>query len=85
MHIAWTDDKTLKLETDAGQQTRIFAFGAPQGQGGDWQGVSQASWDSVVYGNGLQSNPVPSGALKVVTEARQKLPGYLQEEERRSL
>jgi hypothetical protein len=76
LRITWTDDRTLKLETDAGQQTRILAFGAPQGQGGDWQGVSQASWDAVSFGNGLFSRDVPSGALKVVTTKLK--PGYLQ-------
>jgi hypothetical protein len=76
LRITWTDDRTLKLETDAGQQTRILAFGAPQGQGGDWQGVSQASWDTVSFGNGLFSRDVPSGALKVVTTKLK--PGYLQ-------
>jgi hypothetical protein len=35
----------LKLEMDSGQQTRMFYFGTPKSQGGDWQGVSKASWD----------------------------------------
>jgi len=76
LHITWQDDRTLKVETDAGKQTRIFHFGAPPGQGGDWQGVSEASWDAVLFGNGLFSNQVPSGALKVVTTKFK--PGYLQ-------
>ena len=76
IHITWADDRTLKLEADAGQQTRTFSFGRPQGQGGDWQGVSEASWDAVSFGNGLQSRDVPSGALKVVTTKFK--PGYLQ-------
>ena len=29
IHITWQDDNTLKLETDAGMQTRLFQFGAP--------------------------------------------------------
>ena len=28
VQIAWQDDPTLKLETDSGQQTRLFRFGA---------------------------------------------------------
>lgn len=75
LHITWTDDKTLKIETDAGKQTRIFAFGAPMGQAGDWQGVSETSWDAVSFGNGLVSRDVPSGALKVVTTKMK--PGFL--------
>jgi len=27
IHITWQDDHTLKLETDAGEQTRLFHFG----------------------------------------------------------
>ena len=29
VRISWQDDLTLKLETDAGQQTRLFQFRAP--------------------------------------------------------
>jgi hypothetical protein len=84
LHITWQDDNTLKLETDAGTQTRIFRFGAPQGAGGDWQGVSSASWDypraQVVTGFGgidfgFEPPPPPGGSLKVVTTKLK--PGYL--------
>jgi hypothetical protein len=30
LHITWQDDTTLKIETDAGTQTRLLAFGRPQ-------------------------------------------------------
>ena len=30
MHITWQDDNTLKVETDTGQQTRLFHFGEPR-------------------------------------------------------
>jgi hypothetical protein len=30
VHISWTDDNTLKVDTDAGTQTRVFHFGASQ-------------------------------------------------------
>src|SRR6478736_3746174 len=29
LHITWQDDNTLKMETDAGTQTRTFQFGKP--------------------------------------------------------
>src|ERR1041384_3611386 len=45
VRVSWQDDAALKLETDAGTQTRLFKFGPPQGDGGDWQGLSAASWD----------------------------------------
>ena len=27
LHITWQDDETLRMDTDAGKQTRIFHFG----------------------------------------------------------
>src|ERR1700680_1730396 len=72
IHITWQDEETLKLETDAGTQTRTFYFGTPQGQGGDWQGVSKAWWDIVPAVRGQTPS---GGSLKVVT-TRLK-PGYL--------
>ena len=75
LHITWQDDQTLKLETDSGMQTRVFSFGAPQGEGGDWQGISKASWEflpaailSTDGGRTSLNNPDRSGgSLKVVT------------------
>ena len=46
LKISWQDDLTLKIETDAGQQTRLFHFGTPlQTPAEDWQGSSKAEWD----------------------------------------
>lgn len=73
LHITWRDDQTLKVETDAGMQTRLFSFGAPQSQGGDWQGVSQASWE--LTGRGGRGRGPLGGTLKVVTTKFE--PGYL--------
>jgi hypothetical protein len=76
VHIAWQDDNTLKVETDAGTQTRIFNFGPAQSQGGDWQGVSVASWDRPASAMGLAAGGVGTGeSLKVVTTKMK--PGYL--------
>src|ERR1022692_2476946 len=72
VHITWQDDETLKLETDAGTQTRVFYFGAPQGQGEGWQGVSKASWEFVRGGRGRAPS---GGSLKVITTKIK--PGYL--------
>jgi hypothetical protein len=50
MRISWQDDMTLKLEFDAGQQTRLLRFSAPntpplQATGErTYQGFSTASW-----------------------------------------
>lgn len=76
MRISWQDDSTLKLETDAGTQTRVFRFGPAQGTGGERQGLSSASWDSpraAFAGRG--GGPAPGGSLKVITTKMR--PGYL--------
>ena len=76
LNINWQDESTLKLETDAGTQTRILNFKPSPSQGGDWQGVSMASWDRQVgvMGPG-RGGAVPGGSLKVVTTKMK--PGYL--------
>jgi hypothetical protein len=71
LHITWQDDQTLKLESDAATQTRLLSFAALQNRGSDWQGVSQASWETAPGGRG----PTPTGSLKIVT-TRLK-PGFL--------
>jgi hypothetical protein len=47
VHVTWDNDNTLKIETDAGTQTRLLHFGdaqPPAGQQG-WQGYSAATWE----------------------------------------
>jgi len=48
VHISWDDDNTLKIEIDAGTQTRLFAFGASRQPAGQptLQGSSMAQWQS---------------------------------------
>jgi hypothetical protein len=81
LHITWQDDQTLKIETDAGTQTRLFHFGPTQDGGGDWQGVSHADWEALeglqVPGLGRLSGigSEKTGSLKVVTTKLK--PGYL--------
>ena len=47
-HIAWENDNALKVEIDAGKQTRLFPFGAPARPAGEatQQGTSVARWQS---------------------------------------
>jgi hypothetical protein len=33
LHITWEADDTLKVESEAGSQTRLLSFGAPRAQG----------------------------------------------------
>lgn len=81
VHISWHDDNTLKVETDAGQQTRLFHFDGGQPPGGEpqWQGYSEASWEMspVVASRGGSGAEPPDrhGSLKVVTTRIR--PGYL--------
>ena len=74
LHITWQDERTLKVETDAGTQTRLLRFDAAPAAGGaerTWQGHSVAAWDAVQGGNGLPR----WGSLRVVTT--QLRAGYL--------
>ena len=81
LHITWQDANTLKIETDAGSQTRLFHFNgtAPQPTRRSLQGLSVAAWEtSGVGGGGGGFGSFAAGAgggLKVVTT--QLTPGYL--------
>ena len=45
LHITWENDSTLKMDLDAGTQTRRFQFGAPAASAEpSWQGSSVARW-----------------------------------------
>lgn len=46
LHITWADDDTLRVEFDAGTQTRLLEFGAAAAPSGEptWQGFSRAEW-----------------------------------------
>jgi hypothetical protein len=46
LHITWENDSTLRIDTEAGAQTRRLYLGAPPAAGGpSWQGTSAATWD----------------------------------------
>jgi hypothetical protein len=80
LHITWDNDTTMKIETEAGTQTRLFHFGggAPQAaqtnvraEAPSWQGYSVAEWENAAVGRGEPRN----GDLRVVTTRMR--PGYL--------
>ena len=54
-HITWQDEKTLKIELDAGTQTRLLNFGgtAPLRTPPTWQGYSTANWERPPQGAGV--------------------------------
>ena len=75
LRISWQDDETLKLEFDAGTQTRLLNFDRAKQAAGEktWQGFSLAQWegpgvgrggppvDVRVTGGGILSRGVPGG------------------------
>ena len=79
LHISWADDNTLRVDTDAGMQTRLLRFKptaeermAPR----SLQGLSVADW--VLHraqGFGAPQGTPHYGYIKVLTD--HMLPGYL--------
>jgi hypothetical protein len=74
LQISWDNETTLKVETDAGQQTRLLHFDSPKTPITErtWQGDSRAEWEQLIQrggqGGGLvPPAPRPGAALKVVT------------------
>ena len=68
VRISWQDPATLKVETDAGTQTRLFYFDRASVPTGErtWQGGSIAEWELI--GAGGRGGGTPrGGSLKVVT------------------
>jgi hypothetical protein len=53
LHITWADDDTLRVEFDAGTQTRLLEFAADAQPGAErtWQGFSLAEWQRPPGGN----------------------------------
>ncbi len=75
--ISWADDDTLRLETDAGQQLRLFEFGDAMEAPGEpsWQGNSHAAWNRSQNVD-VSQNPQPGGGSMTVTTTNMR-PGYL--------
>jgi hypothetical protein len=73
LQIAWENDATLRIDTDAGLQTRLLRFDKSQKPeaGRSWQGYSAAEWEIIPQRGGLgvslQHGPGRVGTLKVVT------------------
>ena len=65
IHITWQDDNTMRVDTDAGMQTRLFQFAQGPVAAGPptWQGQSVARWERPGRGNPAER----AGSLNVVT------------------
>jgi hypothetical protein len=72
LHITWQDDQTLKMESDAGQQTRTFHFGPSTSSGQapalagphTIQGDSVAEWEGGGRGGTDSTLKVTTSSLK---------------------
>jgi len=73
LRISWDGDQALKVETDAGQQTRLLGFDGTRSAGArSLQGFSVAAWEPVggppYARNGTRAGtPAQNGTLRVVT------------------
>jgi len=68
IRVSWQSDTVMKMELEAGTQTRLFHFGsAPAGEA-SWQGHSVAEWQYTRL-------PPRTGELRVTTSRLR--PGYL--------
>ncbi|MBV8902965.1 MAG: hypothetical protein JOZ22_04955 [Acidobacteriia bacterium] len=82
LHFTWQDDQTLKMETDAGMQTRLFHFGnwkAPAGPA-TLQGDSAATWEITRAGRGgppPDPNAPPQGKGSLTVTTTHLKAGYL--------
>jgi hypothetical protein len=82
LHVTWDNENMLKVETDAGQQTRRFYFGqrpaaaAASSSDSGLQGVSVATWEYAGGRGPREGGAAPRAQLKVVTTGMR--PGYLQ-------
>jgi hypothetical protein len=82
LKISWENDTTLKIETDAGTQTRLLHFDQSKTPVVERsvQGYSQAEWEQLLQrggqGGGLVPPPPRAGAAMKVVTTRLKA-GYL--------
>ncbi len=79
LQIGWQDDSTLKIDTDAGMQTRLLRFkpaAEDASQAPSWQGYSAAQWLLHPRPAAAAQAQAPSfGSIEVVTD--RMLPGLL--------
>jgi hypothetical protein len=75
LHMTWQDEGRLRIDTEAGAQTRLIRFGGLLQAASriQWQGQSLGEWQIVRGGKRFQ--PTETGSLKVVTTHMR--PGYL--------
>jgi len=79
LHITWQDDNTLRIDTDAGTQTRLLHFGGTPPPNGtpSWQGYSVASWEGFRAAGMFQLPTVLSKDAVAARVQRPKAEGYM--------
>lgn len=84
LHILWQDDETLRVDTDAGRQTRLLHFApAPSGSAADpasLQGYSSAHWQLFTLVNTFgapEEDRQPQRYGSLIVNTTHLLPGLL--------
>jgi hypothetical protein len=83
LHITWADDNTLKVDADAGTQSRTWHFGAAPEKASppSLQGYSTAKWEGPGFGGGGRAfgmrTAAPPKTATLHVETTDMLPGYL--------
>jgi len=73
LRITWQDDATLRIDTQAGEQTRLLHFTETVPDARTWQGTSRAQWRPAAWRG--QGEDAVGGSLEVATTHMR--PGYL--------
>jgi len=92
LQISWEDDYTLRIDTDAGSQTRLLNFSSEgrrpllsmmlqeANRERSWQGYSVADWENIMINRGPSFNRTerapPAGGALKVITSQMQ-PGYL--------
>jgi hypothetical protein len=73
IRVSWQDQQTMKLEFDAGTQTRLLNFNPAARAGAErtWQGFSAAMWEGPGAGRGA----APVGDARVLGSGTVAVPG----------
>jgi hypothetical protein len=76
LRIGWADSATLRVETDAGQQTRLFRFARARAPVAErtWQGDSTAEWQAAAPPGGFFGGPPPGAPPGVGAAAKPAVP-----------
>ena len=83
MHITWQDDNTLKLDTDAGTQTRLFRFGPAAGAAGAADVAGRV--DRALGTARARPGRIPAASARIADRGDHEHAGRLPAEERRAL